>query len=513
MKPIILQTIKLTKRFGTFTANDQIDFDLIEGEIHAIAGENGAGKSTLMKMLYGVYPITEGQLLIDGTPQTVWNPNAARASGIGMVFQDFRLIPAFTVTENIFISLRGGGRILDRKALRKKIQEMSDRYALQVDPDAEVWRLDLGQRQHIEIIKLLLQEGTRVLIFDEPTSVLAPHEIGAFLDMLRTFRDNGYSIILITHKLQEILAVADRITILRQGRKIRTFLREEGVSRDEIVEEMMGQKVIPPVKRMDGGQRDWPADRTVTLKDVSLLDDHNRRILDSVSFSIHPGEILGVAGISGNGQRELAEAIYGVRRCEGGKILLGERDITAAPPRSRINMGFRMITEDPIRDNVVPTFTILQNMALVGPPLRYRKGNVDWAALETDLNSRPEIQELRVPAFNRVCRTLSGGNLQRMSIARAAISSPELLIACYPSRGLDVATVNAVHETLFRLRDQGVAILMISEDLQELMDVSDRLLILAGGQALGPFLPGSLSETEIGHMMLKGGADDALDAG
>ena len=166
MKPIILQTIKLTKRFGTFTANDQIDFDLIEGEIHAIAGENGAGKSTLMKMLYGVYPITEGQLLIDGTPQTVWNPNAARASGIGMVFQDFRLIPAFTVTENIFISLRGGGRILDRKTLRKKIQEMSDRYALQVDPDAEVWRLDLGQRQHIEIIKLLLQEGTRVLIFD-----------------------------------------------------------------------------------------------------------------------------------------------------------------------------------------------------------------------------------------------------------------------------------------------------------------------------------------------------------
>lgn len=510
MKPIILQTNKITKRFGSFTANDQIDFDLVKGEIHAIAGENGAGKSTLMKMLYGVYSITEGDILIDGVPQPVWNPTVARASGIGMVFQDFRLIPAFTVTENIFISLRDSGRILSRKTLRKKIKEMSDRYALDVDPDAEVWRLDLGQRQHIEIIKLLLQEGTRVLIFDEPTSVLAPHEIGAFLDMLCSFRDSGYSIILITHKLQEILTVADRITILRHGQKMRTFLREDGFSRDEIVEEMMGQKLVAQAQRAPHSEENWPDTAAVTLQNVSLLDDYNRRILADMNFDIQPGEILGVAGISGNGQRELAEAIYGVRKCVDGKILLGETDITTAPPHSRIDMGFRMITEDPIRDNVVPTFTILQNMALVGPPLKYRKGNVDWAALETDLNARPEIQELRVPEFSRVSRTLSGGNLQRMSIARAAVSSPKLLIACYPSRGLDVATVNAVHETLFRLRKQGVAILMISEDLQELMDVSDRLLILAGGQSLGPFEPGSLTEHEIGHMMLKGGADDAL---
>ena len=510
MNPIILQTNKLTKRFGNFTANDQIDFDLVKGEIHAIAGENGAGKSTLMKMLYGVYPRTEGDILIDGVAQTEWNPNIARASGIGMVFQDFRLIPAFTVTENVFISLRESGYFLDRKTLKKKIREMSNRYELHVDPDAEVWRLDLGQRQHIEIIKLLLQEKTRVLIFDEPTSVLAPHEIGAFLDMLCTFRDNGYSIILITHKLHEILAVADRITILRRGKKVRTFLRKDGFSRDEIVEEMMGQRIIPPVKQPLPDRSKWPEAKAVSLRDVSLLDNHHRRILEHLTFDIQPGQILGVAGISGNGQAELAETIFGVRKCVDGKIMLGDTDITSATPHRHIRLGFRMITEDPLRDNVVPTFTILQNMALVGPPLRYRHGNIDWAALESDLNAHDEIRDLRVPEFSRVSRTLSGGNLQRMSIARAAISDPKVMIACYPSRGLDVATVNAVHEMFFHLREQGVAILVISEDLQELMDVSDKLLVLAGGGSIGPFEPNSYTETEIGRMMLRGGADNEI---
>ena len=510
MEPIILQTQKITKRFGKFTANDKIDFDLRKGEIHAIAGENGAGKSTLMKMLYGVYPRTEGDILVDGEVQNEWNPNLARAKGIGMVFQDFRLIPAFTVTENVFVSLRESGYFLNRKELKQKIKEVSDRYALHVNPDAEVWRLDLGQRQHIEIIKLLLQENTRVLIFDEPTSVLAPHEIGAFLEMLSSFRDSGYSIILITHKLHEILAVADRITILRRGEKIRTFLREDGFSRDEIVEEMMGQRVIPPVKEQLSDPSRWPDAKAVSLRDVAVLDNYHRRILEHLNFDIMPGQILGVADISGNGQAELAEAIFGVRKCVAGKITLGDTDITTASPRKRIAKGFRMITEDPLRDNVVPTFTILQNMALVGPKLKFRRGNIDWAALEEELSGRDEIRDLRVPEFSRVSRTLSGGNLQRMSIARAAVSEPKVMIACYPSRGLDVATVNAVHEMLFRLREQGVAIMVISEDLQELMEVSDKLLVLAGGGSMGPFEPGSLTETEIGRMMLKGGADDEI---
>ena len=510
MEPIILQTKQITKRFGNFTANDKIDFDLRKGEIHAIAGENGAGKSTLMKILYGVYPRTEGDILVDGEVQTEWNPNLARAKGIGMVFQDFRLIPAFTVTENVFLSLRESGYFLNRKELKKKIREMSDRYELQVDPDAEVWRLDLGQRQHIEIIKLLLQENTRVLIFDEPTSVLAPHEIGAFLEMLSSFRDSGYSIILITHKLHEILAVADRITILRHGEKMRTFLREDGFSRDEIVEEMMGQQVVPPVKEQLSDPNRWPDAKAVSLRDVAVLDNYHRRILEHLNFDILPGQILGVAGISGNGQAELAEAIFGARKTVAGKILLGNTDITNTSPRKRIAQGFRMITEDPLRDNVVPTFTILENMALVGPKLKYRHGNVDWAALEEELKGRDEIHDLRVPEFSRVSRTLSGGNLQRMSIARAAVSDPKVMIACYPSRGLDVATVNAVHEMLFRLREEGVAILVISEDLQELMEVSDKLLILAGGGSMGPFEPGSLTENEIGRMMLKGGADDEI---
>ena len=512
MNPIILQTSKITKRFGTFTANDQVDFDLLKGEIHAIAGENGAGKSTLMKMLYGVYPRTEGDIIVDGVVQTEWNPNIARSSGIGMVFQDFRLIPAFTVTENIFIALRESGYFLNRKTLKKQIKEISDTYALHVDPDAEVWRLDLGQRQHVEIIKLLLQKNTRVLIFDEPTSVLAPHEIGAFLNMLCKFRDSGYSIILITHKLHEIIAVADRITILRQGKKIHTFLRADGFSRDEIVEVMMGQKLTAPVKQPLPDRSNFPEAKAVSLRDVSLLDNHNRHILQHLNFDIEPGQILGVAGISGNGQVELAEAIFGARKCVAGKMLLGDTDITHATPVQRIADGFRIITEDPLRDNVVPTFIILQNMALVGPKLKYHRGNIDWMALEKDLDARHEVHDLRVPEYHRMSRTLSGGNLQRMSIARAAISDPKVLVACYPSRGLDVATVHAVHEMMFQLREQGVAILVISEDLQELMDISDKLLILAGGCAMGPFEPGTLSENEIGHMMLKGGADDEIIA-
>ncbi len=509
MGDVIMQARKLTKVFGSLVANDAVDLDVEAGKIHAIAGENGAGKSTLMKMLYGVYPATGGEILVDGAVMQSWGPAVARAKGVSMVFQDFRLIPAFTVLENVFLSLADGGFVLERKKLRAKICAIAEEYSLHVNPDEEVWKLDLGQRQHIEIIKVLINPNTRVMIFDEPTSVLAPHEVTSFLDMLVRFRGDGYAILLITHKFNEIMAVADRITVLRQGKKVCSMLREDGFERDEIVRQMLGDNLYkmdaaPPPEQPHAAEG-LPA---VKLANLAVKDDHNRKILQNVNFDIRPGEILGIAGISGNGQRELAEAIFGIRRVAGGTLHYGEADLTDAKPAERIARGFRMVTEDPMHDNVVPGFTVLQNMALVGLDVVSRKGDIDWAAMQAQLDAHTEIETLNVPAANRVAGTLSGGNVQRMAFARAVISHPKLLLASYPSRGLDVATVNAVHNTLLRLRGEGVAVLLISEDLPELFELSDRLVVLAAHTAYGPFEPKACDMNEIGKIMLKGDADD-----
>ncbi len=509
MGQTVLETRKITKTFGSFCANDSIDFDLKLGEIHAIAGENGAGKSTLMKMLYGVLPVTSGDLLVDGEIQENWKSSIARSKGIGMVFQDFRLVPAFTVMENIFISLSEDGFIIKRRDLRRRIREVSETYNLDVDPDTEVWRLDLGQRQHVEIIKILLQEHMRIMIFDEPTSVLAPHEISSFLNMLSTFRDNGYAVILITHKLQEIISVADRITVLAHGRKTHTFSKEDGFSQEEIIREMLGQDIELTLTKTVVSQDILDGRRTVSLEDLTVTDNHQRDILKDVSFSIRPGEIMGIAGISGNGQRELAETLYGIRRPRSGKILFGEQDVTHVPIRERIDLGFRIVTEDPIRDSIVPSFSVIENMALGGIDTPTRHGNIDWESFRGYLGVRPEIQRIKVPELERITGTLSGGNLQRVSFVRATISDPEFLIACYPGRGLDVATVNAVHQILMNLREKGIAILVISEDLSELFEISDRITVVAGHRSFGPFDVSDVNVNSIGRLMLKGDMDDA----
>ena len=505
MGNIILQAKGLTKSFGQLIANNAIDMDIEAGKIHAIAGENGAGKSTLMKMLYGIYPIDSGTLIVDGEEAKNWNSAAAREKGVSMVFQDFRLIPVFTVLENVYLSMMKSGRLFKKKKLRQEILRIAKEYNLHVDPDQEVWKMDLGQRQHIEIIKVLINPETRVMIFDEPTSVLAPHEIESFLDMLAHFRDNGYAILLITHKINEIVAVADEITVLRHGEKICHLRKENGFDRNSIISAMLGEDVAklqsPPARMAVEHAKDKNA---ICLHGLSVKDDHNRCILKDISFDLQPGTIVGIAGISGNGQRELAEAVFGIRKIEGGKLLYGERDITNTSIKERIDVGFRMVTEDPMHDNVVPGFTVLQNMALVGLDVLMKKGDIDWDAMRKQLDGHTEIADLHVPAANRIAGTLSGGNMQRMSFARAIISRPNLLLASYPSRGLDVATVAAVHKTLFRLRSEGVAILLISEDLPELFELSDSLMVLSSHTAFGPFVPQECDMNEIGKIMLKG---------
>lgn len=509
MGQIIMQARSLTKVFGTLVANDSVDLDIETGTIHAVAGENGAGKSTLMKMLYGVYAPTAGEVIVDGHPMQGWNAAAARENGVSMVFQDFRLIPAFTVLDNIYLSLAEEGFIIHRKQLRKRILDIAEKYHLHVVPDEEVWKTDLGQRQHIEIIKILINSGTRVMIFDEPTSVLAPHEVSSFLDMLKSFRDNGYAILLITHKINEIIAVADKVTVMRQGRVVCRMLREEGFIREAIVAAMLGEDAqITEATRGKFCGKDYSALPAVRLCNVAVLDDHQRKILSNVSFDIRPGEILGVAGISGNGQRELAEAIFGIRRIENGKMFWGDAELTHASVQKRLDAGFRMVTENPLSDNVVGDFSVLENMALAGIPVAMRRGDIDWRTMRSKYLAMKETKLLKVPEPERRAGSLSGGNVQRLALARAIIAAPQLLIACYPSRGLDVATVNIVHKTLLGLCERGAAVLLISEDLPELFELSDRLIVLCTHTTHGPYDPKATDATRIGKIMLREDGDD-----
>ncbi len=504
----IIQTKDLTIQFGDLVANDRLNIEIEAGTIHAIAGENGAGKSTLMKMLYGVYKPTSGQILVDGQVMHGWNAAMAREKGIGMVFQDFRLIPAFTVLENVFLSMKDSGVVLKKKELRRKIRELSEEYHLGVDPDEEVWKLDLGQRQHIEIIKVLSTPNIRVMIFDEPTSVLAPHEISRFLEMLKSFRDSGYAILFITHKIDEIVSVADRITVLRHGKITASLRREEGFDREQIIHRMLEDDVSRMQIDIVRSDADISEKKDVVLEQLSIRDEHNREILKDINLSVKRGRILGVAGISGNGQREFAECLFGVRRSASGRIRYGSEDITGYSTGRRIELGFRMVTEDPIHDNVVGSFTVLENMALAGLPVTTRRGDIDWEDLENQFRSHKEIADLNVPEVHRIAGTLSGGNVQRMTFARAVVSDPSLLIACYPSRGLDVATVATVHQTLLRLRNHGTAIVLISEDLSELFELSDELAVFAAGSVAGPFDPETTDINELGRVMLRGAGSD-----
>ncbi len=512
MGEVLMRAEGLKKVFGDFVANDGINLEIEKGKIYALAGENGAGKSTLMKMLYGVYKIDGGKLFIDGQEMEKYNPSIAREKGIGMVFQDFRLVPAFTALENAFLSVEDMGNYFDKKALRKKMNEISAKYNLGVNPDEYVWRLDLGQRQHIEILKVLLNNETRILIFDEPTSVLAPNEIESFLELLTTFRDAGFAVILITHKIHEIVQVADVVHILRKGKMVHTFYREDGLHEKDIVAKMVGteDEKLANVQATYTGEgkvvREYK-DFALKCSHMTIRDDYGRIIINNSDLQIAPGMIMGVAGISGNGQRELTEALYGIRKIDAGKISFAGEDVTTANIETRLEKGFRILSEDPIRDNLVPDYSVLKHMAISGFDYKKKLLDIDWEDLQRQMDACEEIKDLNVPPSDRRAEKLSGGNIQRMVFARAIIGNPKFLIVSYPSRGLDIATVNAVHETLERLRDAGVAILFISEDLNELFTLSDRLCVLSENMIHGPYLPEDFDAEKIGTIMLKGAGE------
>ena len=490
----------ISKTFPGLKANDNVSLKIKKGQVLALLGENGAGKSTLMKILYGTYRADSGTISIDGKPVTIHSPADARALGIGMVFQSFMLIPAFTVIENIALSLKNQGFLLNKNEIEKGIREISDKYNFGIDPRSYVWQLSIGAQQKVEIIKLLMG-GARLLIFDEPTSVLAPHEAEALFKIFDGLRANGYSIIFISHKLNEVLACSDEITVLRHGKVVGSISRSE--ANEQILVSMIIGSKAPTISEYVRNPLAAERKPLLELRGVTANNARVRIALDELDLTIYPGEILGIAGVSGNGQKEAGEVIQRIRGVKSGSVWFDGKDITTWDIAQVRQAGVACIPEDPLQQGAVRIMTVEENLAL-GDSESKDWLPMDWHGARAKASYITEHYHLKMPRLNVAIEALSGGNVQRIVFAREMAAKAKLLLAYYPTRGTDINAAQIIRTILLSYRNEGGTILLISEDLDELLSISDRVIVMYHGRNVGECSPENADINEIGHLMTDG---------
>jgi simple sugar transport system ATP-binding protein len=495
----------ISKQFPLVLANDDVTFTVQQGEIHALVGENGAGKSTLMNILYGLLRSDSGTMSVNGKTVQFSGPGDAIAHGIGMVHQHFMLIPPLTVAENVVLGQEPSQKgFVDIARANQIVQELSDQYGLKVDPAAKVETLSVGIEQRIEIIKVLYR-GAEILILDEPTAVLIPQEVDELFEILRSLKDQGKTIIFITHKLQEVMAVSDAVTVMRRGKVVGT-VRTEHTTRQEIATMMVGRQVLFRVERTQAE----PGEVVLTVKDLNAIDNKELPALRGISFNVREGEILGIAGVEGNGQTELVEVLTGLRKAQSGAVELNGQVITNYSPRLIRERGTGHIPEDRQRRGLVLDFTVAQNMVL---GIHYRQPFVRHLGLDV-INFGPirakaqrllKEFDIRPPDQENLAGNLSGGNQQKVIVAREFDQNPKLLVAAQPTRGIDVGSIEFIHQRLLQARNQGKAVLLISADLEEILSISDRIAVMYEGQIVGILDPEEATEARLGLMMTGGG--------
>jgi simple sugar transport system ATP-binding protein len=497
----LLELRGITKRFPGVLANDDVNFDLRRGEVHALLGENGAGKSTLMNILYGLYTPDEGQIVLEGKQIELGSTKASIEQGIGMVHQHFMLIPVMTVAENIVLAIepRHAGVLLDYDAARR-VREISDRYGLAVDPDARIDRITVGQQQRVEILKALYR-GAEILILDEPTAVLTPQEAQELFVVLRSLKEQGKSIIFISHKLNEVLDIADRITTLRRGVVVDT-VPAEGATEEGLARMMVGREVLLRVDKKAAS----PAGPLLQVENLVVLDDRGLESVRDVSFEVRAGEIVGLAGVDANGQSELIDAIAGLRAPHAGRIVVEGKDVTHANAREALEAGVHHIPEDRHRRGLVLAFSLEENLALhdYRYPPNSRRGFLNLRAIGERARRLLQEFDVRGGTPSTPAGALSGGNQQKVVLAREIDGDPKVLIAAQPTRGLDVGAIEFVHRRLVEQRDAGRAVFLVSLELEEILSLSDRILVIYEGRIVGEFPP-TATEEEIGFAMTGGG--------
>ncbi len=488
----------ITKRFPGVLANDRVDFSIHSGEVHALLGENGAGKTTLMKVLYGMYHPDEGQILLNDAPVTIQSPTDAIDHGIGMIHQHFMLVESLTVAENVALGLRSSREPLtDLDKVTERIIDLASIYGLEIDPNAYIWQLSVGQQQRVEIIKAIYR-GAALLILDEPTAVLTPQEVDEFFSIIRDMAKDGHGLIFISHKLHEVIDISDRVTVLRDGKKVGTYQTAESTKAD-LARWMVGRDVDfrPAIDEVE------PGEVRLRVNDISCRSDRGTPGLRSVDLEVRSGEILGIAGVSGNGQRELAEVITGLRETTSGRIELDGLDISDLSPIKRTDRFLSYIPEERMRDGMIKGFTVAENLILRE---HHKKpfsslGLLNLKAIESHSEGLINNYQIKTPSQDTLAKSLSGGNIQKVVVARELSREPRVIIAAQPTRGLDVGAMEYVRERLLEERKSGTAILLISEDLDEIFALADRIAVIFEGQIMGVVQRNDATSEKLGLLM------------